>query len=154
MKIAAFFSLLLLTLALPAQPEAYSLPWLSEGWTLVSEDMTKEADLWQLSKADETATVQVYRRQQSVNLTQLMERVSGEIRPEVTEAKVTIVERHDGIDIELPYLIFLVEAKGYRPTGKPCSFMYLLVQGQEHTYVFCRRLAQARLPGGVKKARL
>ncbi len=141
------------------QQEALILPMASEGHWYISDSLTNEKsveytllrerdmpELWR-----ECVWLRIYPRLITLNVKQLFERFTVEIKPYYEKAKVTILERHTSFDTKYPYTIFTVESNNYALTGEPRSIMYYLIKGESYTFIAAKMMKVPNLSGKIKK---
>ncbi|MEO0895951.1 MAG: hypothetical protein AAFY71_06105 [Bacteroidota bacterium] len=136
-----------------AQTETLSLPWSSLGeWTAESPEESESETTWMLSSdAGVSMRFTEYKEVLTLSADQAMRGLMRSAQPDYPKGKMSILEKHSGFDSEFEYVLFSIEGKYYEPTGKPRSSMYMVVMGDEHTYVLTLSLEVAKFSGKDKK---
>lgn len=155
-----FLSFLLISIFSFAQESLY-LPLENQGiWQVVDQDsLSSGTQAWTLLHPGEeiddySECLKIQRTVDALNLSvdQMVNRLVQNAQSEMQRGKITMIEKHSGIDVREEWSIFLIESPAPKKRGNSQTILYLVYMGENHTYVVQRKTQTEKLSGSEKKS--
>ena len=138
-------------LILSAQTESLLIPFPAlEKWTITDQDIADEIEhltfVPGVARMDnEELTLSVFPYLVPLSIEQLFNRILEKEKQACRKAKITIIEKHTGFDVEQPWGIFLIECADTGSDSQGKCTMYFLKKGEHFTFITSREIDRPKL---------